>query len=30
MEKEYYFTEDGFLAKKLIDYCQKCGKKRTR
>jgi len=30
IDKEFYVTSDGFLAKKLIDCCQKCGKKRER
>jgi len=31
VDKEYYLVEeDGMMAKKLIDVCQKCGKRRER
>ena len=29
VDKEYYMTDMG-MAKKLIDVCQKCGKRRER
>lgn len=28
VDKEIYITEDGFVAKRLIDACEKCGKRR--
>lgn len=30
VDKEIYITEDGIPAKRLIDVCQKCGKRRVR
>lgn len=30
INKEFYITNDGMPAKKLIDVCQKCGKRRER
>lgn len=30
IDKEIYITKDGMPAKRLIDICQKCGKRRER
>jgi hypothetical protein len=30
VDKEIYITEDGMIAKRLIDVCQKCGRRRER
>lgn len=31
VDKEFYVSEsDGMIGKKLIDVCQKCGKRRER
>jgi len=30
VDKEIYITDGGGVAKKLIDVCQKCGKRRER